>query len=81
VLHRIRQDKLIKLASMFFKDTEPLLVGVGNLAEMETRLRWLSDGALHYHLKDTKEVSESERSLYRDFIDWVCKDENNLTKQ
>jgi hypothetical protein len=66
---------LKKLADSFFIDQEPLLVDIKNRTELEYRLRWLSEGCMHYkcgkspsppHGGDT-----NERTLYSKWVEFL----------
>tara|TARA_R110000850_G_scaffold135382_8_gene256602 strand:- start:2869 stop:3420 length:552 start_codon:yes stop_codon:yes gene_type:complete len=63
-------------AKRWFKEREHLIAEAGNRPEMEHRLRWLSEGALHYHIND-KEIRggtdggcPKEVRLFKDFVEY-----------
>lgn len=44
------QTKLKQCALQWFRDREPLIWAAKNHAERLTRLQWLAEGSLRYHL-------------------------------
>lgn len=59
-------------AYQWFLDKEPLIPAGANRPEMETRLKWLSEGSLHYHLSKFRSVAPpcpKEVALYTKFVE------------
>lgn len=60
----------------WFKDREPLISNAGNAEEMRHRLKWLSEGALWYCMKEPlfsvenydPEVKQRQVDLFEEFI-------------
>ena len=70
IYHKGRHISVDRINS-WFKDREPLLYGIGNAAELEIRLLWLSEGSLKYNLDKESGTSLScpeEKELYREFM-------------
>jgi hypothetical protein len=59
-------------AYQWFLEREPLIPQGANRPEMETRLKWLSEGSLHYHLskfKSGEPPCPMEVALYNKFVE------------